>query len=466
MPPAYIHQPAIELSAIDDSLPPGGAAGGGTGTNTDPAITEQQLFGNEVITGPTHFWEQSYAPYLIGFGSAIIVIVFAVVCYCSCKIWRAKKLLKEEERMCVYPPIRPETQQGQHIQPNQPYQSYGSHRSEPIKIKHHKNLFERRVSSASLTIEINQTTESVQWVASPPKESSVAEYLESAGNRMTRKQLRHSLKNIRALHEEFWDIPMNHPESIEVPGSASKNRYRTILPNPETRVGLPPVQGDPLSDYINANYIRGYDQEPNCCVATQGPLPHTITDFWRMVWYVNAPIIVMVTKLKERSRPKCEMYWPHKQEVFADIEVTVEEITRKEDYILRIFNLKYLPLDENRQVLHYWYTSWPDNKPPDNPITLLEMIKEVEISRSDPILPKGPVVVHCSAGLGRTGCFIAISIGMRQLEEENMIDILGIICQMRKDRGGMIQTNEQYEFLHQALCMYDKRLPETTPTPD
>ncbi|XP_072172202.1 tyrosine-protein phosphatase non-receptor type 5-like [Diadema setosum] len=411
---------------------------------------------HEVVQSELGFWQHAYAPYAVGFGCAVFVILLAVVCYCACRAWRAKHLRDEEKRICMYPPIKPETREGQLVQPEAGYTYASLARSEPIKIRS-KGLQERRSSSQSLTIDINTPTETVRWVASPPRESSVQEYLESAGNRMTRKQLRNSVKNTRALHEEFWEIPMNHPESVEVPGSAAKNRYSTILPNPQTRVALPPITGDPLSDYINANLIRGYDREANAFIATQGPMAHTLADFWRMVWFTNAPVVVMVTKLKERKRSKCEMYWPQGQGFYGPIDVTVEETIPKDDYILRIFTLKYL--NESRQILHYWYTAWPDNKSPENPVTLLEMIREVEISRTDPTLPRGPVIVHCSAGLGRTGCYIAITIGMRQLDEENMIDILGIICQMRQDRGGMIQTNEQYEFIHQALCLYERRLP-------
>ncbi|XP_033646232.1 tyrosine-protein phosphatase non-receptor type 5-like isoform X3 [Asterias rubens] len=419
---------------------------------------------DEVIPEVFNFWEHANAPYLIAISCALAIVILAIVLFCICRAWRRAKHLREENtRICVQSTIKPTIREGQTVQPDAGYSYSSCATSQPIKIKS-TGLHERRSSGASLTIDLNQPVGTVRWMASPPRESSVAEYLESAGNRMTRKQLRNSVKNIRALHEEFWDIPDNHTDSIEVPGSAAKNRYPKILPNPSTRVVLPSIPNDTISDYINANYIRGYDREPMAFIATQGPMVHTFTDFWRMAWFSEAPIIVMVTKLKERNKNKCDKYWPPQQGIYGDIEVNVLEVNRNDDYILRILNLKYL--EESRQMLHYWYTSWPDNKAPENPLTLLEMIKEVQISRADNSLPKGPVVVHCSAGLGRTGCYIGISVGMRQLEEEKMVDVLGIVCQMRQDRGGMIQTNEQYEFVHQALCMYEKRLPENGSTTD
>ncbi|XP_070555065.1 tyrosine-protein phosphatase non-receptor type 7-like [Ptychodera flava] len=404
------------------------------------------------------FWEASYFPYVIGALAALLVLLLALICYCCIKRRKQKKEEREATHV-LYPPIKPEFKSGRMIQPESGQMYAPVARSQPIKII--KGLQERRSSTASLTIDLNgKGGAHGTHYGSPPKESSSEEYLSSAGNRMTRKQLRNSLKNVRALHEEFWDIPMNHPESIDVPGSGTKNRYRTILPNPNSRVLLPEVNDDPLSTYINANYVRGYDHEEKAFIATQGAMPHTISDFWRMIWFTDTPIIVMITKIKERNKVKCEHYWPHhKQDVYGEIEVCVDSTIKKDGYILRNMTLKYL--EDTKQVKHFWYTAWPDHKTPDTAKQLLELVEEVERCRLDENEePTGPVTVHCSAGLGRTGCFIAISIGVRQLQEESMVDILGIVCQMRLDRGGMIQTNEQYEFIHQALCLYEKYLPD------
>uniref|UniRef100_A0A673MZF7 protein-tyrosine-phosphatase n=1 Tax=Sinocyclocheilus rhinocerous TaxID=307959 RepID=A0A673MZF7_9TELE len=113
---------------------------------------------------------------------------------------------------------------------------------------------------------------------------------------------------------------------------------------------------------------------------------------------------------------------------------------------------------QSRKVQHYWYTSWPDHKTPESAGPLLQLVNDVEEDRRG-FTSCGPVIVHCSAGIGRTGCFIATTIGCRQLELQGVVDVLGIVCQLRTDRGGMIQTEEQYEFVHHVLSLYESRLP-------
>ncbi|ELU06625.1 hypothetical protein CAPTEDRAFT_168672 [Capitella teleta] len=275
---------------------------------------------------------------------------------------------------------------------------------------------------------------------------------------------------------------MNHPDKIEVAGSGMKNRYRTIIPNEHSRVKLPEINQDPVSSYINANYIRGYRGEPNAFIATQGPMSNTVEDFWRMVWHEKAPIIVMITKLREKNRvrqssshatvssffsstlkSKCESYIPENYSVFGDFEVIVRSISDKDGFILRQLSLKYL--NEEHRIWHYWYTAWPDHKAPNTARQLLELVRAVDQQRASDTSQQapactGPTIVHCSAGIGRTGCFIATSVGMQQLQRENSVDILYLLSQMRLDRGGMVQTNEQYEFIHHALALYERELPE------
>eukprot|EP00918_Siedleckia_nematoides_P000141 GHVU01000288.1.p1 GENE.GHVU01000288.1~~GHVU01000288.1.p1 ORF type:complete len:284 (+),score=34.97 GHVU01000288.1:1057-1908(+) len=281
---------------------------------------------------------------------------------------------------------------------------------------------------------------------------------------MSRKELRSCLKNVKLLHEEFWEIPMNHPDHIEVAGSGTKNRYRTIIPNEGTRVHLPEEDSDQLSEYINANYIRGYGGEPTTYIATQGPMAHTLVDFWRMVWHEQVPAIVMITKLKEKNKIKCESYLPEVHGKYGDIDVYLNSIEEKDGFTIRNITINYF--GEKQDVTHFWYTAWPDHKALETARQLLKLVKEVEKHRLDPETGrgKGPVAVHCSAGIGRTGCFIATSIGMQQLRDEHMVDVLGSVCSMRLDRGGMVQTNEQYEFIHQALSLFEKELPPRPPS--
>jgi len=291
--------------------------------------------------------------------------------------------------------------------------------------------------------------------------STVDEYLLSAGNNMNRRELRNCLKDTKALHDEFYDIPLNLPDKPHVTASGLRNRYRTIIPNEHSRVKLVEKPGDPLSAYINANYLKGYDGEDKAYIATQGPLPHTVNDFWEMVFQKHSPVIVMITNTSENGMSKCEHYLPKgSEETFGDITVYVGKVELKEGYTVREITLKCGDLTHN--AVHYWYTGWPDHKTPTTALPLITMATEIESLRIAPNTNKviGPVVVHCSAGIGRTGCFIAVSIGMKQLLGENNLDVLGIVCAMRYDRGGMVQTGEQYEFIHRALLMYERMLPD------
>ncbi|XP_075210593.1 uncharacterized protein LOC142317943 [Lycorma delicatula] len=254
-------------------------------------------------------------------------------------------------------------------------------RQEPIRIKA-KGLLERRGSSASLTIDLLHPSQENLSVT-PTRECTAEEYLLSVGNVLSRKQLRACLRDVRALHREFWDLPLNHPEKLVVPGSGSKNRYRTIIPNEATRVCLPQNSAaDCLTGYINANYIRGYDGEEKAFIATQGPLPHTVIDFWIMIWQEHAPVIVMFTKLWEKSHSKCEPYFPSELNAsvsHGEITVTVKSVQVKDGYTVRQFDVK--KGEEIRHTIHFWYDSWPDHKTPANAHSLLCLAKEVEIAR-------------------------------------------------------------------------------------
>ncbi|XP_054637470.1 tyrosine-protein phosphatase non-receptor type 7-like isoform X2 [Dunckerocampus dactyliophorus] len=286
-------------------------------------------------------------------------------------------------------------------------------------------------------------------------------------------------------------IPPNFVSAsdLEVPGHAIKDRYKTILPNPESRVILTCTEEEGGPDrYINANYIRGYRGAPRAYIATQGPMVHTVGDFWDMVWQERSCVIVMVTRLKEANE-KCERYWPQtSHRVGKGRRRREEEAELKEDMVNQFGRFRLRVTDsqdkdgftvtdmeiqlcqERRPIRHYWFTSWPDHHVPQCTAPLLRLVEEVEsyseslrAASSQPItatvLPKpGPIIVHCSAGIGRTGCFIASSIGCRQLRQTGHVDVLEMVCQLRLDRGGMIQTPEQYQFLYTALAQFSSLL--------
>ncbi|XP_076686581.1 tyrosine-protein phosphatase non-receptor type 5 isoform X3 [Andrena cerasifolii] len=324
-------------------------------------------------------------------------------------------------------------------------------RPEPIRIKA-KGLLERRGSSASLTIELAPPPESPPHIVTPTRECTAEEFLLSAGNVLSKSQLKKAISDPASLHKEFWEVPLNLPEKLDICGSGVKNRYCSVLPNPQSRVILPCSSDDPLSSYINANYIRGYDGEDARYIATQGPLAHTVADFWEMVWAEKVPAVVMMTKLHEAAKTKCEPYFPldmNSRVQAGPFTIVVTSIDTRDGYTVRDLELRHEA--ERRQVQHYWYDSWPDHAVPQAADTLVSLAAEINS------LP-GPVVVHCSAGIGRTGCFIALATGMIQLLRDGNVDVLGILCQMRYDRGGMVQTSEQYEFVHRALCLYEQTL--------
>ncbi|CAH8856320.1 unnamed protein product [Trichobilharzia szidati] len=551
------------------------------------------------------------------------------------------------------------------------------------------------------------------------------EQLINASLPLTYDQLKTKLRdNSTVLFQEFWAIPMNYADKKElpIPGICHKNRYQSILPNFATRVVLPVINNDLTSSYINANYIRGYKGRPNAFIATQGVMPHTINDFWRMIWYSHTPAIVMITKLVENKEVKCELYLPDSSgedvlsfaedqsctgsvfsesnfksnfytndtvvnrsattttttttttntinsdissiinssppssvpavttnpiivpniknfssspllpslssppinsqsstssyrcvsltsdgintpasvsstiptpvsatlidneinlskrlhdsgiasveeqssiitenssssntmlsnnknannnnttlednhndpklstsdpcldfyqsialpgacKTFGNIHVRILSLEKHNGYLVRRLQLKCGT--EEREIFHFWYVSWPDHSSPETATSarsLIQLVETVESCRrksspssessgvkvnrenpDDPILncqkklptskcfhsssyrpnlmpslqkveleqlndeDTTPIVVHCSAGLGRTGCFIALCIGCEQLKKEGQVDVLKIVSRMRLDRGGMVQSNEQYEFIHYALTTY------------
>ncbi|XP_053741962.1 tyrosine-protein phosphatase non-receptor type 5 [Synchiropus splendidus] len=322
-------------------------------------------------------------------------------------------------------------------------------------------LQERRGSNVSLTLDMCTPgcTEPYGYGAQlSPRDQSAQEYLREGTHVLTPAMLHTRAMDDQSLQAEFYETPMNFvdPKEYNYPGLVRKNRYKTILPNTHSRVILKsPDDDDFLSTYINANYLKGYGGEECAYIATQGPTVNTVGDFWRMVWQERCPIIVMITNLEEKNE-KCAEYWPEDTVTHEGIEITVVTVTQEDDYSLRVFTLRCG--DEERSLQQYWYTSWPDQKTPDKAPPLLELVQEVERAREEALPSSGPIIVHCSAGIGRTGCFIATSILCRQLRTEGVVDILRTTCQLRLDRGGMIQTCEQYQFVHHVLSLYEKQL--------
>ncbi|XP_018597848.1 receptor-type tyrosine-protein phosphatase T isoform X7 [Scleropages formosus] len=227
----------------------------------------------------------------------------------------------------------------------------------------------------------------------------------------------------------------------------NKNRYGNIIAYDHTRVRLQLLDGDPHSDYINANYIDGYHR-PRHYIATQGPMQETVRDFWRMIWQENSASIVMVTNLVEVGRVKCVRYWPDETEVYGDIKVTLIETEPLAEYVIRTFTVQKKSHHEIRELRQFHFTSWPDHGVPCYATGLLGFVRQVKFLNPP---DAGPIVVHCSAGAGRTGCFIAVDIMLDMAENEGVVDIFNCIRELRSQRVNMVQTEEQYVFVHDAI---------------
>ncbi|XP_077914129.1 receptor-type tyrosine-protein phosphatase eta [Halichoerus grypus] len=253
--------------------------------------------------------------------------------------------------------------------------------------------------------------------------------------------------------EEYEDLKLvgiSLPKyAAELAENRGKNRYNNVLPYDISRVKLS-VQTHSADDYVNANYMPGYHSKKDF-IATQGPLPNTLKDFWRMVWEKNVYAIVMLTKCVEQGRTKCEEYWPSKQaQDYGDITVAMTSEVVLPEWTIRDFTVKNIQTSESHPLRQFHFTSWPDHGVPDTTDLLINFRYLVrDYMKQSP--PESPILVHCSAGVGRTGTFIAIDRLIYQIENENMVDVYGIVYDLRMHRPLMVQTEDQYVFLNQCV---------------
>nr|XP_054365519.1 receptor-type tyrosine-protein phosphatase delta [Mirounga angustirostris] len=306
-----------------------------------------------------------------------------------------------------------------------------------------------------------------------------------------------------------------------------KNRYANVIAYDHSRVLLSAIEGIPGSDYVNANYIDGYRKQ-NAYIATQGSLPETFGDFWRMIWEQRSATVVMMTKLEERSRVKCDQYWPSRgTETHGLVQVTLLDTVELATYCVRTFALYKNGSSEKREVRQFQFTAWPDHGVPEHPTPFLAFLRRVKTcnppdagpmvvhcrqNRVNNLLcfggiivlsgryqsdwdgqsrtvrqfqftdwpeqgvPKsgegfidfigqvhktkeqfgqdGPISVHCSAGVGRTGVFITLSIVLERMRYEGVVDIFQTVKMLRTQRPAMVQTEDQYQFCYRAALEY------------
>ncbi|XP_031417534.1 receptor-type tyrosine-protein phosphatase epsilon isoform X4 [Clupea harengus] len=262
----------------------------------------------------------------------------------------------------------------------------------------------------------------------------------------------------KLFREEFNSLPGGYTqgtcEEANKEDNKEKNRYPNILPYDHSRVVLTPLDGDPCSDYVNASYIDAF-KDKNKFIAAQGPKQDTVADFWRMIWEQKAATIVMLTNLKERKEDKCYQYWPDQGcWTYGNVRVVVEDFTVLVDYTIRKFCVQYQASDGTktpRLVTQMHFTSWPDFGVPFSPIGMLKFLKKVK--QVNPSYA-GPIVVHCSAGVGRTGTFIVIDAMIEMMYAEPKIDVFGFVSRIRDQRSQLVQTDMQYSFIYQALLEY------------
>eukprot|EP00039_Didymoeca_costata_P005445 m.81726 g.81726 ORF g.81726 m.81726 type:complete len:787 (-) comp12823_c0_seq3:2505-4865(-) len=250
------------------------------------------------------------------------------------------------------------------------------------------------------------------------------------------------------------------------------NRHLDILPNPATIVALPLVEGRVESGYVNANFVRGYDGEPAVFIAAMGPLAANVVPFWRMIWKNLVNTVIMVTGIVEKGVKKCERYFPSKVGgtlQFGSFNIQVKQKTDHGHYVHSV--IRITRAGQIRDIDHWWFTSWPDHGVPvrDNQFycdDVIDMLMKVNATRlkkqkggccSSP-LPESPMLVHCSAGVGRTGTFISLQHAMERLQRLGSCDILDIIESIRQDRCLLVQHPLQYEWLCAATVRYAEKM--------
>ncbi|XP_060950407.1 receptor-type tyrosine-protein phosphatase H-like [Limanda limanda] len=235
------------------------------------------------------------------------------------------------------------------------------------------------------------------------------------------------------------------------PDNRKKNRFNNVLSYNWSRVKLTTSKSKGTSDYINANYIPGFNKKTEY-IATQGPLPSTVGDFWRMIWEQKVKGIVMVTNCVELGKNKCEQYWPadKKPRPHGELLITVRSEDRDSDWTLREFSVKNINTSEERTVRHFHFTAWPDHGVPHGTKDLIQFrgLVRRHIEREG---TGAPTVVHCSAGVGRTGTIIALDVLLQQLDHNKAVNINSFVHKMRLSRPHMVQTESQYVFLHQCI---------------
>ncbi|XP_049281384.1 tyrosine-protein phosphatase non-receptor type 9 isoform X1 [Anopheles funestus] len=323
----------------------------------------------------------------------------------------------------------------------------------------------------------HHTANSELWTENPPSSASsgFSDDDSLAGAEGDPKTIEQIVQMVRergkmGLIREYTEIKARAPDGTfthaKLRNNLGKNRYTDVLCYDHSRVVLSQEEEDPTTDYINANFVDGYKQK-NAYISTQGPLPKTSYDFWRMVWEQHCLLIIMTTRVMERGRAKCGQYWEPSEGGIAEygsFRLRTMSIETNEDYTVVELEIRNIKTDEVRCVSHWQFTSWPDYGVPSSAKAMLNFLQRAREKQAEMVQclgdlwaghPRGPpIVVHCSAGIGRTGTFITLDICISRLEDVGTADIKGTVEKIRSQRAYSIQMPDQYVFCHLALIEY------------
>ncbi|PNF39793.1 hypothetical protein B7P43_G03502 [Cryptotermes secundus] len=234
----------------------------------------------------------------------------------------------------------------------------------------------------------------------------------------------------------------------QMPENKWKNRYVNILPYDDTRVTLDLIDGDPSSHYINASFIKGYSNDIEY-IATQGPKEETCLDFWRMVFQHDVSVIVMVTNLVEQDKVKCHQYYPDLRENIVFGDMTIRCTTEVNFPIHTARTLVLVKGDKKRKLSHLHFREWPDFGVPQSTDIMIHFCQTMRHHML--AAEQGLILVHCSAGVGRTGTLIAVDILLQHISENKKVDIFGTVFKLRKQRTNMVQTEGQYKYIYRCI---------------
>lgn len=411
---------------------------------------EDGFDGNECTKISENTREDSQKTYfiLIGIGTFILIIILVIFVFCFKRKFAEKQkqlstnvekdlklteLLKDENHVYANNENAPDITSNLGIQKRSLYKD-----DSPYNLR----------GSQAYLIELDPNE--VDEVELPNRQES--EYYNVKVTRIPVDQLWETIQNKRSkgeLEMEYESIPNGLLEPCKEAikkQNRSRNRYKKMYPYDANRVILKVEEGTNNSEYINASYVQGFAKK-NEYIAAQGPFTQeTVYDFWRMIWQQNCAKIIMLTNVEENGVMKCNKYWPDTEDMYGIYHVKMEKEETSANYTVRTFHISLS--GKAKTVTHFHFTAWPDKGVPRNVTSIVDFRNKV-VNYEDDL--KSPLLIHCSAGVGRTGTFMALDFLIKQGEREGFVDVISCVASMRHQRVHVVQTVEQYVFLHDAL---------------